>query len=204
MSASASKENKHSLVSVLVVVVMLGTLASLAFIPVETFNAVRESEQAQIKAWLGHETDQWVMLKIFDFLQIANAEADKALESVSLTTGNGKMDAWIIGRVYATLVWSHVVLYRSGLLLMWMAFGIPLMIAVLMDGHYRWRISRTSFSSQSPVLHKKGIDLSKASIAVIVIWLFIPYHITMLVAPLSIAATAFAGWLWIANMQKRM
>ena len=203
MSSSATKENKHSFVSVLVVIVMLGTLAFLAFIPGETFNAVRASEQAQIKSWLGNETDQWIMLKIFDFLQLANTEADKALASASVT-GNAKMDTWLVGRVYAALVWSHVVLYRSGILLMWLGFGVQLMLAVLLDGHYRWRISRTSFSSQSPVLHAKGIDLSKSAFAMMVVWLFVPIHITMLVAPFSIAAAAFAGWLWIANMQKRL
>lgn len=201
--AAPPKENKHSFASIMVVLVLFGTMAALAFIPAETFQAVRAKEQEQIRNWLGHETDQWIMLQILDLLQWANREAGASLDSASLT-GSSKIDAWVIQRVYAALVWCHVVMYRGGLLVMWLAFGIPLMLAMALDGHYQREISKASFSSQSPVLHKRGVDLSKAAIAIVVVWLFIPYHITMLVAPVGILMTAIAGWIWVANMQKRL
>ncbi len=201
--ATAQKENKHSFASILLVVVMLGSLASLVFIPVETFQAVREVEQAQIRKWLGNETDQWIMIKIVDLLQWLNTEGGHYIDK-SEVSGNSKIDSWVLQRVYAALVWGHFVLYRAGLLVMWLCFGIPLLAAALLDGHYQREIRKATFSSQSPALHKSGLDAAKLTIALVIAWLFIPYHITMLVAPFGIAVTGIAGWIWYANMQKRM
>lgn len=200
---ATQKENKHSLASILVVIIMLGSLASLAFIPLKTFELVRSQEQAQIRHWLGDDTDQWIMNNIIDLLQWINTEGTKSIEDVHVGV-NSKINSWVLQRVYAALVWGHVVLYRVGLLAIWMCFGVPLMAAAIMDGHYQREIRKATFSSQSPVLHKSGIDMAKFSVAMMVCWIFIPYHISMMVAPIGIALTGAAAWIWLANMQKRM
>lgn len=200
---ATQKENKHSFASIIVVLVMLGSLASLVFIPLKTFEHVRAQEQAQIKSWLGDETDQWIMSSIVDLLQWLNTEGTKSLDEVPVG-GNSKINSWVIQRVYAALVWGHVVLYRGGLLAIWLFFGVPLVAAAIMDGHYQREIRKATFSSQSPVLHKSGIDMAKFTFAMLISWIFIPIHITMMVAPLSIALTGASAWIWLANMQKRM
>ncbi len=200
---ATQKENKHSFASVLIVIILFGSLAIMAFVPVNIFEQVRATEQQSIKTWLGQEADQWVMLRIFDVLQMANDEAAKSLGSTAVS-GNHKIDGWLMQRVYASLVWLHVVMYRSGVLLMWLAFGIPVVLATVFDGYMRREISKTNFSSQSPVLHKSGIDVFKVSMALLIGWVFIPWHISMLVAPLGIFAIGAAAWLWISNAPKRI
>lgn len=203
MAAQSSKENKHSFASIILVLVLFGSLAVLVFVPVGIFESVRDSEQASIQNWLGQEADQWVMLQIFEFLQAVNREANQALDSASFT-GNHKIDGWFSQRIYATLVWGHVVLYRSGVLLMWGVFAIPVVLATVMDGYWRREISKTNFSSQSPVLHKSGMDTTKATLALMLAWVFIPWHISMVVAPIGIFTIGAAAWLWISNAPKRI
>lgn len=201
--ASQPKENKHSFASIALVVVIFGCLAAMVFLPVDVILAVRTREQDQIKSWLGHETDLWIMMKIIHLLQWANNEAAGSFEALQVS-GNAKIDAWVAQRVYAAFVWCHVIFYRMGYVLMWGVFAVPLLIAMHLDGHYQREKRKAMFSSQSPVLHKKGIDIMKATLAILILWIFIPWHITMLVVPVIYASIGIAGWLWISNMQKRI
>lgn len=203
MASQSPKENKHSFASIVMVLVIFGSLAVLVFVPVGTFESVRTSEQASITSWLGQDADQWIMLRIFKFLQAVNQEATQALDSASFT-GNNKIDGWFSQRIYAALVWGHVVLYRSGVLLMWGVFAIPVVLATVMDGYWRREISKTNFSSQSPVLHKSGMDATKTTLALMFAWVFIPWHISMVVAPIGFFSIGAAVWLWISNAPKRI
>lgn len=201
--ATSQKENKHSFASIALVIVIFGGMAALALIPVEVFQMVRMKEQEQILSWLGQETDLWIMMKIVHLLQWANNEASGSLDMMQIS-GNAKIDGWMAQRLHAGLIWSHVVFYRGGFMLMWGVFAIPLLIAMYMDGHYQREKRKAMFSSQSPVMHKYGIDMMKGAVGVLILWIFIPWHITMLIAPLIYVSIGIAGWLWISNMQKRM
>lgn len=201
--ATQQKSQSHSFSSILLVCILFGTLAILAFVPINIFEAVRTVEQANIREWLGKDADQWVMLRIFDVLQLTNHEAAKSFGDLAVS-GNYKIDTWLMQRVYATVVWVHLVAYRVGVLLMWCAFGIPVLLAVVYDGYMRREISKTNFSSQSPMLHKSGIDVFRLSVALMAAWLFVPWHISMLVAPTGIFIIGVAAWLWISNAPKRM
>ena len=201
--ATSPKENKHSFASVLMIIVLFGSLAVLALVPVHIFETVRNAEQDSIQRWLGQEVDQWIMMRIFDVLELANHEAKESLASTAIS-GNAKIDGWLMQRTYAALVGLHVVLYRSGVLLMWCAFGIPVIFATVVDGHFLREIRKTSFTSQSPVLHKSGLDLFKTAIALLVAWVFMPWHITMLAAPIGVFTTGVSAWLWISNAPKRI
>lgn len=197
------KENKHSILSVVLVIVMFGGLAVMALVPVPIFEAVRNAEQASIQSWLGQEADLWVMKTIFSLLEMVNHEAHQVLASAAIS-GNQKIDAWVMQRIYANMVWAHVVLYRIGVFVMWAAFGIPIIGAMIADGYLRREISKTNFSSQSPVLHKSGLDAFKWSIAAAIVWCVIPWHLSMVIAPLVIVTTGAGAWLWIANAPKRI
>ena len=76
--AEKGKEGKPSLASLTLVVVLFGTLAVLVLLPLPIFNAVRDAEQRQLVAWLGHETDQWIMEQIFSLLETVNREVGHA------------------------------------------------------------------------------------------------------------------------------
>ena len=201
--ATQPKEKEHSLASVLLIIVIFGSLAVMVFVPLQVFNAVRDAEQRQLVEWLGAETDQWVMNQIFDMLEAVNKEVMDAFSNAQLS-GNEKIDHWLMTRIYAGSVWVHLILYRGGMLAMWALFALPCFLAAMNDGHFRRQISKATFSSQSPMLHKRGVDLGKLVAALLVAWLFVPIYVSTWVAPLAIVGLSFAWWLWVANLQKRL
>ncbi|CAN7642607.1 DUF4400 domain-containing protein [Acidovorax sp. LjRoot129] len=201
--AAQQKEKKHSLASVMLVIVIFGAFAVMLLVPLPVFNAVRDAEQRQLVSWLGTDTHQWVMNQIFDVLEAINKEVTAAFVSSELS-GNEKIDRWVMTRAYAGTVWAHVILYRCGMLAMWTIFALPCMFAAMSDGHFRRQISKASFTSQSPMLHKRGVDLAKLVAALLVAWLFAPIYVSTWVAPFAIVGLSFAWWLWVANLQKRL
>lgn len=201
--ATKPNENKHSLASVMLVIVIFGAFAVMLLVPLPIFNAVRAAEQRQLIAWLGMETDQWIMMQILDVLESVNKEVMAAFVSAELS-GNEKIDRWVLDRAYAGTVWAHIILYRGGMLAMWTLFALPCILAAVNDGHFRRQISKASFTSQSPMLHKRGVDLGKLVAALIVAWLFVPIYVSTWVAPFAIVGLSFAWWLWVANLQKRL
>lgn len=201
--ASQPKENKHSLASVMLVIVIFGAFAVMLLVPLPVFNAVRDAEQRQLVAWLGIDSDQWVMNQIFDVLEAISKEVTAAFVNAELS-GNEKIDRWLMTRAYAGTVWAHVILYRGGMLAMWTLFALPCIFAAMTDGHFRRQIAKASFTSQSPMLHKRGVDLAKLIAALLVAWLFAPIYVSTWVAPFAIAGLSFAWWLWVANLQKRL
>lgn len=198
-----NKENKHSFASLMLVFIIFGTLAILVFVPVELLEKVRNVEQESVIRWLGKEADQWVMEKIFIFLQEANNEIQGNLTDADMT-GNAMIDAWFIKRLYATLLWLHVVIYRIGVLGMWFIFAIPVIVGAISDGYLKREISKANFSSQSPVMHKYGMDTFKGILLLLLGWIIIPWHITMLSAPFGILIMSMSIWTWISNAPKRI
>lgn len=197
------KEKKPSLVSITAVIALFGTIALVFLLPIPIFQAVRDAEQSQLIRWLGAETDQWIMDQIFEALELMNHEVT-ALIADSDLGGNEKIQAWVTQRAYAAMVWMHVIMYRAGMLVMWTIFALPCIGAAMIDGHFRREVAKASFSSQSPMLHKRGVDLAKFVFVMLVIWLCIPVFVTTWAAPLAIAGFSFAWWMWVANLQKRL
>jgi hypothetical protein len=201
--AGKNDEKKPSLASLTLVIAMFGTIAILILLPLPIFQAVLDAEQRQLIHWLGMESDQWIMNQIFDLVQAINKEVSQLLETTE-PSGNDKMDRWLMERGYAATLWAHVILYRSGMFLMWALFALPCVLAAMNDGHYRRQISKASFTSQSPMLHKRGVDLAKLVFVSMVAWLFVPFYLSTWIAPVAIAGLSFAWWLWVANLQKRL
>ena len=203
MATKSSNESKPSVASLMLVVIIFGSLLVLFLVPTPLFTSVRDSEQKQLITWLGAEPDQWIMAQIFGLLEWINHSISNAFDTAELS-GNEKIDRWLMERAFAGTVWAHVVLYRSGMLMMWGLFAFPCILAALLDGHYRRQIAKASFTSQSPMLHKRGVDMAKLCGISLVAWIFVPIYVSTWVAPLAIVGLSFAWWLWIANLQKRL
>ncbi|NRD51261.1 hypothetical protein, partial [Corallococcus exiguus] len=80
MATKSSSEGKHSFASIVLVMVIFGSLAVIAFVPVDIFQTLRMREKRQIVDWLGAETDQWNMDRILDLLSWVNAQAGEVME----------------------------------------------------------------------------------------------------------------------------
>lgn len=175
----------------------------MTLVPVGAFQKARALEQGQIISWLGDDSDQWIMNKIVDVSRAINTETGKYIDKTAVS-GNAKIDSWMVSRVYAISIWAQLMLYRVGMIGMWLVFLIPCLMAAIFDGFYQRQIAKASFRSQSPILHRSGIRIAHAVIALVLLWLFVPVHIPTVVAPIFVATLSFAGWIWMTNLQKRL
>jgi len=199
--ATKQPEGRHSFASIMLIIILFGSIAVMAFVPVKAFDEARKAEQEQIIQWLGSDSDQWIMSRIVDALQDVNKITEKNIDRATIS-GNGKIDSWIVQRLYAISIWLNLILYRIGMIGMWCVFVIPCMAASIIDGYYQRQIAKATFKSQSPILHQSGVKIAHAVVALVLLWMFVPIHVPTVVAPVFIAVFSFAGWVWMTNLQK--
>lgn len=78
------------------------------------------------------------------------------------------------------------------------------MIVAYLDGHYMREIRKYSFVAQSPIRHKLGIRVIWVVIIGLAGWLLMPIPLPALIAPTLTVCLAYALWLWVSNLQKRL
>ena len=179
---------------------MVGVLAGWALIPVKTMETSWRTEQETMSAWAGEGTRRWIESQAGEMLNQVAREGEKAVNGM----GSSQIDGWLAGRIYVTLLWASLVVYRAYVLMMWALIGIPLMLAASVDGLYMREIRKHSFVSQSPIRHKIGIHFFRLVSIVMVVWLCLPIPASVFVAPSVICFMAFSLWLWAGNLQKRL
>ena len=182
------------------IILMVTILAAWALIPVKTIESSWRTEQETMAAWAGEATRRWIEGQAGVMLSQVAKEGNKAVHEM----GNSQIDGWLAGRVYVTLLWASLVIYRAYVLVMWALIGIPLILAASIDGLFIREIRKHSFVSQSPIRHKIGIHFFRLVSVVMVVWLCLPIPAPVFVAPLVICFMAFSLWLWASNLQKRL
>lgn len=118
--------------------------------------------------------------------------------------GNQGFSRWMRERVEASWLWIGLVAYRLHVLMGWFIPGIPMAIVSYLDGHYVREIRKYSFVAQSPIRHKLGIRVLWSAILGLVGWLLVPIPLPVLIAPVLTVCLAYALWLWVSNLQKRL
>ena len=182
------------------IVLMVCVLAGWALIPVKTMENSWRTEQETMATWAGEGTRRWIESQAGEILNQVAREGANAVNSM----GSSQIDGWLAGRVYVTLLWASLVVYRAYVLMMWALIGIPLILAASVDGLYIREIRKHSFVSQSPIRHKIGIHFFRLVSIVMVVWLCLPIPAPVFIAPSVICFMAFSLWLWAGNLQKRL
>jgi hypothetical protein len=182
------------------IVLLVGTLAAWALIPVKFMESSWHTEKASIATWAGEGTHLWIESQAGEMLNQVAKEGSRTVDGM----GRSRFDGWLVGRVYVTILWASLIIYRAYVLMMWALIGIPLVIAASIDGLYVREIRKHSFVSQSPIRHKIGIHFFRLVTIVMVVWLCMPIPAPVFVAPSVISFMAFSLWLWASNLQKRL
>ena len=182
------------------IVLMVCVLAGWALVPVKTMETSWSTEQEAMATWAGEGTRRWIESQAGEILNQVAREGAKAVNGM----GSSQIDGWLAGRVYVTLLWASLVVYRAYVLMMWALIGIPLILAASVDGLYIREIRKHSFVSQSPIRHKIGIHFFRLVSIVMVVWLCLPIPAPVFIAPSVICFMAFSLWLWAGNLQKRL
>ncbi len=182
------------------IILMVVVLSSWALIPVKVIESSWRTEQETMVAWAGEGTQRWIESQAGEMLSQVAKEGARVVNGM----GSSQIDGWLSGRVYVTLLWASLIVYRAYVLMMWSLLGIPLILAAAADGFYVREIRKHSFVSQSPIRHKIGIYFFRLVTVVILVWLCLPIPAPIIVAPVVIGFMAFALWLWASNLQKRL
>jgi hypothetical protein len=182
------------------IVLMVSIMAVWALIPIKVMESSWATEQESMASWAGESTRRWIESQAGEMLSQLAEEGAKAVDGM----GSSQVDGWLAGRLYVTLLWASLIVYRAYVLMMWALIGIPLVLAASVDGLYIREIRKHSFVSQSPIRHKIGIHFFHLVTIVMVVWLCLPIPAPFFVAPLVIAFMAFSLWLWAGNLQKRL
>lgn len=179
---------------------VVGMVAIWALIPTRVMEATWQSEQTQMMLWAGESSNDWIRAQMAGTLAVIVKDAEMAAGSL----GDSQIEHWLKGRIYTSLLWANLAIYRASTLLMWSLLGIPLIIAASIDGFYMREIRKTSFISQSPIRHKIGVHFFKLVSIAIVAWLLLPVPMPIVAAPTVICFFALSMWLWVGHLQKRL
>lgn len=198
MARPVRKESEWG--SFVAILMMVGVLACWALIPTKVLESSWRIEQEKMAAWAGEGTHRWIEAQAGGVLNQVAKEGEKAASGLGIS----QIDSWMTGRVYVTLLWASLVVYRAYALMMWALIGIPLILAAVADGLFIREIRKHSFVSQSPIRHMIGIHFFRLVAMAMVVWLCLPIPAPIFVAPAVIGFMAFSLWLWAGNLQKRL
>lgn len=181
-------------------ILLVGFVAAWALIPSRALEETWLAEKRQMAVWAGETTSHWILSQAAEFMSGAAREAAKAANDL----GVSKIEKWLTDRIYASLLWANLVVYRAYALMMWALLGIPLILAASVDGFYVREIRKTAFISQSPMRHKIGVHFFRLVSIAMVLWLFLPIPMPIIAAPAVVCFMALSLWLWVGNLQKRL
>lgn len=184
------------------VLLFIGLGAAWALIPSASLDTAWQAERQQMSAWAGDASQHWIMAQAAGAMKETLGHARQASGGL----GDSPIERWLRDRIYFSLLWANLILFRGYALLMWGLLGIPLILAAAADGFYIREIRKTAFISQSPIRHKLGVHFFRWVSLGLILWLCLPAPTPFFAAPSVVLflALSLSLWLWLANLQKRL
>lgn len=194
------EQKKGEWATFIATLLIVGMVAVWALIPIRFMEATWQSEQNQMSSLAGKASDDWIKAQSAEILASFATDAKKTVSDL----GDSQIEDWLKGRIYVSLLWANLVVYRTASLLLWSLLGIPLILAASVDGFYVREIRKTSFVSQSPIRHKIGVHFFRLVSIAVIVWLGLPVPMPIVFAPMVVCFVAASMWLWVGNLQKRL
>lgn len=196
----ASRSNQSPWISFFTVILLVALVATWLFIPRQIVQQAAEAEREQMVRWVGKAANEWINSRSVELLQELSREAAK----VTSLEMNDAIKEWMIDRLYTTLLWCDVFVFRLYSIVIWLLIILPLLLAASADGLYSREIRKSMFTSQSPLRLRIGSSFFFFGMVLLFTWLFLPVPLPVIIAPLLIIVMAFSCWIWVANLQKRI
>ncbi|MBN9698568.1 MAG: DUF4400 domain-containing protein [Zoogloea sp.] len=203
---AARRETRGS--TLVVVTLVLGIAAVWALIPPAAIRSAWVTERAGVYAVAG--AGEGVLFgRALDDLQFSLAGDFRGWLGDVRSIGEGPWDPagfadWMQGRVVVTWLWVGLIAYRLQVLMGWLLPGIPLVMAAYTDGQLVREIRKYAFVAQSPIRHSLGVRVLWTVLVGLAVWMIVPVPMPAMLPPLLIVAIAYALWLWVSNLQKRL
>lgn len=150
--------------------------------------------------WVGESAETWLALQS---TASAHAVAIDSGRRAQKFTGSA-LERWLLDRSCSSLLWVRLIVYRAHAFLLWGLLGAPLLLATLLDGLLVREIRKTAFVSQSPIRHKLGVHSLRLVGFAMLVWLVVPWPMSLGVVPAVVVFVAISAWLWLGHLQKRL
>ena len=98
----------------------------------------------------------------------------------------------------------HQAYYRLAVMIVWLPYLLPLLIAALLDGLLQREIRKWQFTFSSPAAHQFATKAIHGVLAVAILSPFSPLALPPLAMPFMMGACALALWVGASNIQKRI
>lgn len=197
---ASNKGSNNLWVNFFIIVLIVVLVATFIFLPEEVIRQTAGAEREQMLLWTGKSASDWVGMRSAEFMRELSEEYSK----LTIPDMNQTFKDWITNRLYTSLLWYDVFVYRMFSAVIWFLIISPLFMAASVDGYYLREIRKSMFTSQSPLRLRIGSIFLILSMIGIFAWLLIPLPVPVLTAPLLIIVMAFSCWIWTANLQKRI
>lgn len=197
---ASNKGRNNPWVNFFIIVLIVALVATFIFLPEEVIRQTAGAEREQMLLWTGKSASDWVGMRSAEFMRELSEEYSK----LTIPDMNQTFKDWITNRLYTSLLWYDVFVYRMFSAVIWFLIISPLFMAASVDGYYLREIRKSMFTSQSPLRLRIGSIFLILSMIGIFAWLLIPLPVPVLTAPLLIIVMAFSCWIWTANLQKRI
>ncbi len=190
------------------VALVLAIVAVWALIPPAAFRSAWVAERAGVYAMAG--AGEGVLFgRTLDDLAVSLAGDFRGLLGDVRALPQGPWDSagfadWLQGRVVVTWLWVGLVAYRLQVLMGWLLPGIPLTMAAYLDGQLVREIRKYAFVAQSPIRHSLAVRVLWIVLSGLFAWMIVPLPMPAFLPPGLILAIAYALWLWVSNLQKRL
>jgi hypothetical protein len=190
------------------VALVLGIVVVWALIPSSAIRSAWVAERAGVYAVAG-AGEGALFGRTLDDLEGALASDFRGLLGDVRAIRQGPWDPagfsdWLQGRVVVTWLWVGLIAYRLQVLMGWLLPGMPLTMAAYLDGQFVREIRKYAFVAQSPIRHSLAVRVLWIVLIGLVAWLIVPLPMPALLPPGLILAIAYALWLWVSNLQKRL
>lgn len=197
---ASNRGRNNPWVNFIIIVLIVALVTTFIFLPEQVIRQTAEAEREQILLWTGKSASDWVGIRSAEFMRELSEEYSK----LTIPDMNQTFKDWITNRLYTSLLWYDVFVYRMFSAVIWFLIISPLFMAASVDGYYLREIRKSMFTSQSPLRLRIGSIFLILSMIGIFAWLLIPLPVPVLTAPLLIIVMAFSCWIWTANLQKRI
>lgn len=197
---ASNRGRNNPWVNFIIIVLIVALVTTFIFLPEQVIRQTAEAEREQILLWTGKSASDWVGIRSAEFMRELSEEYSK----LTIPDMNQTFKDWITNRLYTSLLWYDVFVYRMFSAVIWFLIISPLFMAASVDGYYLREIRKSMFTSQSPLRLRIGSIFIILSMIGIFAWLLIPLPVPVLTAPLLIIVMAFSCWIWTANLQKRI
>ena len=175
-------------------------LAAWALIPAKALETTWTLEQEQMSIWTGEAARHWVMSQAMSAMR----ETAMDTEQIAATLGDNPVEHWLVNRLFTSLLWGNLIAFRGYSLSMWGLLGLPLLLAASVDAFYVRQIRKTAFISQSPIRHKIGVITFRLAGIALLLWLCLPVPMPAIIPLVLVCCAAFALWMWVGHLQKRL